>query len=179
MTASHRARARIPLNTSEMVGLRMGKNVYCASGVSGLEKREQLGICLSSRRDKLDRLPVINPIPNRAFDIFTHGGKVFHEQATSSRVSIRRTQKWTQRRPHFIAFAFVAKSFDSISAPSERLQRFVRYFIFVAAFIVGTGLSSAHLPWPSRWRSGRGMQTCERTPRDSPRLARPAGLQRS
>ena len=57
----------------------------------------------------------------------------FHEQATSSRVSIRRIQKWTQRRPHFIAFAFVAKSFDSMSAPSERLQRFVRYFILRVA----------------------------------------------
>ena len=86
----------------------------------------------------------------------------FHEQATSSRVSIRRIQKWTQRRPHFIAFAFVAKSFDSMSAPSERLQRFVRYFILrvasaaialaiVWASLVVIGLMVKLLGLVSRW----------------------------
>ena len=69
--------AAIPLNTSGKVGLRMGKNGYCASGMSGLEKREQLSIGLAFRRDELSRFPVVDPVPNRAFDMFmfTHGGK--------------------------------------------------------------------------------------------------------
>ena len=69
-----------------MVGLRMGKNGYCASGMSGLEKRDQLSICLAFRRDELGRFPVVDSVQNRAFDVFmfthgwlTHGGKWFHE----------------------------------------------------------------------------------------------------
>ena len=67
--------AATPESSSGMVGLRMGKNGYCASGMSGLEKREQLSICLASRRDELSRFPVVDPVPNRAFDMFmfTHG----------------------------------------------------------------------------------------------------------
>ena len=45
--------------------------------MSGMEKREQLSIRLAFRRDELSRLPVVDSVPNRAFDMFmfTHGGK--------------------------------------------------------------------------------------------------------
>ena len=87
-----------------MVGLRMGKDGYCASGMSGLEKREQLSICLAFRRDELSRFPVVDSVPDRAFDMFmfTHGGK--GGRGYSCRTFVGSTPPLTQQAEGFAAY---------------------------------------------------------------------------